>query len=180
MHKLIAMLLVVPRVQTWLLQLAILTPYFHLDGYMLRWWLVPYEDPEAGLGCGKLDWRRRPVARFIQKLGYAMRIQLILRADNARHPHDHPWDARTYLLAGAYVDDRTHVGAWGQVFVIQHYRTAGDTATLKYGEYHHLSWVHPEGALTLFVTGRYKGWWGFLVNGVKVPWREYERLYGTQ
>ena len=31
------------------------------------------------------------------------------------------------------------------------------------------------GALTLFITGRYRGPWGFWVDGAKVPWREYER-----
>jgi hypothetical protein len=29
------------------------------------------------------------------------------------------------------------------------------------------------GATTLFITGKYRGTWGFLVDGVKVPWREY-------
>ena len=51
---------------------------------------------------------------------------------------------------------------------------AGDTAALKFGEYHRIRKVDPkQGAVTLFITGRYRGTWGFLVNGEKVPYKTY-------
>lgn len=32
------------------------------------------------------------------------------------------------------------------------------------------------GAWTLFISWRWRGVWGFLVDGRKVPWREYLRI----
>jgi hypothetical protein len=29
------------------------------------------------------------------------------------------------------------------------------------------------GAWTIFITGKYRGTWGFLVDGAKVQWRKY-------
>ena len=52
-------------------------------------------------------------------------------------------------------------------------RTAGYTGRLLFGQYHRISEVSPGGVWTLFITGRKRGTWGFLVNGNKVPWRTY-------
>jgi hypothetical protein len=52
-------------------------------------------------------------------------------------------------------------------------RNQGDTATLRYGEYHRIDRISRGGVWTLFITGRHRGIWGFKVDGVKVPWREY-------
>jgi hypothetical protein len=52
-------------------------------------------------------------------------------------------------------------------------RLPGDTATIKLGEYHSIDYVSDGGVYTMFITWDYRGTWGFLVNGKKVPWREY-------
>jgi hypothetical protein len=52
-------------------------------------------------------------------------------------------------------------------------RLPGDTATIKFGEYHSIDYVSKGGVYTMFITWDYRGTWGFLVNGKKVPWREY-------
>lgn len=52
-------------------------------------------------------------------------------------------------------------------------RNPGDTARLNHGEYHRIDEVSPGGVYTLFITSKWRGDWGFLVNGVKVPWRTY-------
>ncbi|MCY1366499.1 hypothetical protein D9M68_598680 [compost metagenome] len=52
-------------------------------------------------------------------------------------------------------------------------RQPGDTARLRHGEYHRIDQVSPGGVFTLFITSRWQGEWGFLVNGRKVRWREY-------
>ena len=41
---------------------AMRTPYFHLEGYLNRWWLLPYN-----------------------RTGYAARIHQFLRSDDDRH-----------------------------------------------------------------------------------------------
>lgn len=52
-------------------------------------------------------------------------------------------------------------------------RKAGTTAALKFGEYHRITEVSIGGVWTLFVTGKYRGAWGFDVDGIKVQWKHY-------
>jgi hypothetical protein len=68
------------------------------------------------------------------------------------------------ILAGGYIEERQ-----GQPYT----RVPGDTSTLKYGGYHRITQVPLEGAWTLFWTWKYQGVWGFLVDGVKVPYKTY-------
>jgi len=108
-------------------------------------------------------------------------------------PNDHPWNARTIILRGWYTEQRPAGEEWKQAVMdgmvsppnqkwvdwlmrdacewIQ--RSEGDTARLNHGEYHRIDQVSPGGVFTLFITSKWRGDWGFLVNGVKVPWRTY-------
>ncbi|MDG9928304.1 MULTISPECIES: hypothetical protein [unclassified Pseudomonas] len=152
---LLARLLARPRIAGWLIRRSKRTPYFHLDGYMMRWWLFnPYNLEHNTARHSWLPW--------------SVRVHHILREDLERHPHDHPWNARTIILRGWY-EERRLVGDEE----VTHTRRPGDTATLAFGEYHHISRVSDGGVFTLFITGRKQGSWGFLVDGVKVPWRQY-------
>ena len=58
----------------------------------------------------------------------------------------------------------------------------GDTRAIKYGEYHSIDSVsidygtYPRmesGVYTMFITWKYQGTWGFLVDGKKVHWKQY-------
>lgn len=147
-----------PRLVQWLIARAQRTPYNHItsaDGqevYMRRWWLFnPYPHGSDG------DGRRWPALPSV-------RIHHILRADHDRHHHDHPWNARTIILRGHYVEHRE-----GRSIT----RLEGDTAQLNFGEYHRINYVSAEGVYTLFISGKKRGTWGFNVDGKKVPWREY-------
>lgn len=158
-------------VADYLIGRATRTPYCHLDGYMNRYWLFNrYSE------IGKHD----VIERRFPRLPSA-RVHHILRRDSDRHMHDHPWNARTIILRGHYVErvpsDRDLelmeiVGGWsprGENVL----RERGDTATINFGDYHSIDEVSEGGVWTLFFTWEYVGTWGFLVNGVKVPWREY-------
>lgn len=146
-----------------LIMRAFRTPYTDItspdgnDTYMRRWWLFnPYPGVEQG----------GSYLRRFAWLPLSIRIHHILRPDADRHLHDHPWDARTIILMGWYVetreDGRTHV------------RWRGDTATLKHDEFRRIHDVCANtGAVTMFITFKYRGTWGFKVDGTKVPWREY-------
>jgi hypothetical protein len=142
-----------PAVASWLIARAQRTPYTHLDGYMHRWWLFNPFAARSGSGT-RYPWC--PIS---------IRVHHILRRDHDRALHDHPWNARTIILRGWYhelrEDDRFHI------------REAGDTAALRFGEFHRILEVSPGGVYTLFITGRYRGTWGFKVDGAKVPHREY-------
>jgi len=146
-----------------IIEYAAKTKYFDLHGYMERDWLLNPFDTVNGEHV-EAD-RRLP----------SIRVHRILRADLARHPHDHPWDARTIILKGWYKEIRK--SGFIHKDPIEFTRVAGETATLKYGEYHHISEVSPGGVWTMFIMGPYQGGWGFLVDGVKVPWREYEKRF---
>lgn len=133
---------------------AFRTPYTHIgtddDIYMMRYWLFNPYQPNS-----KKSWRQ-----FLP----SVRLHWICRPDRDRHHHDHPWNARTIILDGWYREHRDDE--------ILHRRT-GDTASIKFGEYHTISEVSEGGVWTLFITWKYRGTWGFDVDGVKVPYRIY-------
>ena len=184
--RIIAKLLARPAIADWLIARAKLTPYQHImsaDGtemYMGRWWLFnPYS-------------RETHKARFWW-CPWSFRIHHILRPDEDRDLHDHPWNARTIILRGWYNEQRPASGWWKKAvrssmvpnpdpriveWVMKDAcewlkRSEGDTACLNHGEYHRIDQVSPGGVFTLFITSKWRGDWGFLVNGVKVPWRNY-------
>ncbi|WP_200955643.1 hypothetical protein [Massilia sp. Root418] len=151
-----------PAVAKWLIRRAQRTPYSPIikDGelYMDRAWLFnPYPDTGES-GADRKAWR----------FPISIRIHHIVLPDQDRDLHDHPWNARTIVLKGGYTEARRE----NRVYHL-YTRLAGDTATLKYGEYHRITSLEPGGAWTMFITGRYRGTWGFMVDGAKVPWREY-------
>lgn len=181
---LIARVLARPAVTDWLIRRAMRTPYTHItsaDGsrvYMRRYWLF---NPYPADSSGKRPWWQFPIS---------IRLHQIMREDDDHDLHDHPWNARTFILRGGYVENRPsskevmatfraakpHMSAeWANVTQLLQVtkREAGDTAALRFGEYHRITEVSEGGVWTLFITGRYRGTWGFLVNGKKVPWREY-------
>ena len=180
--RLVAKLLACPAVAAWLIIRAQRTPYLHImsaDGqtmYMGRWWLFnPYSRDTHKPALWWCPW--------------SFRIHHIMRPDEDRDLHDHPWNARTIILRGWYTEQRLEPAStadwlspcrptlWLQDDEVYKLatktRAAGDTARLNHGEYHRIDQVSPDGVTTLFITSKWRGDWGFLVNGVKVPWRTY-------
>jgi hypothetical protein len=156
--KIIAYICSRPIVAEWLITRSQRTPYTHItsadgnDIYMGRWWLFnPYPTGSSG---------DRPKWQF----PISIRIHHIMRPDHDRDLHDHPWNARTIIIRGYYDEQRLN-GCF--------LRKPGDTARLSFGEYHRIFAVSPGGVWTIFITGKYRGTWGFLVDGVKVKWRTY-------
>lgn len=159
-------LLATPFIADRLIARAMKTPDEHLPGYMLRFWLFnPYNRQT-----------RKPRYSWIP---FSIRVHHILRADYGRDHHDHPWNARTVILRGWYMErrlysnGRTAEGKYHESSV-NNVRLAGDTATINFGEYHTIDLVSPGGVWTLFIMGRYRGNWGFMVDGEKVLHEEYE------
>lgn len=185
--RLAAKILSKPAVVSFLTKRALKTPYHHLasaDGqelYMARYWLFNPYDRESRL----VKYRWLP----------SIRLHFIYREDQDRDLHDHPWNARTIILQGGYQEQRPGDAEMLEATLekfrqqgvseaslavyrsgrISEYidRRAGDTAPLKHGEYHRIDKIYGGCAVTLFITGKYRGPWGFLVDGVKVPWRTY-------
>lgn len=163
----LARLLSRPAVAERLIAYALRTPYMHLPSdedpsYMGRWWVFNAYD------------RTTNVPRWAPLIPFSIRVHHIKRADSERHLHDHPWNARTIILRGWY-DEQRLIGRIGKTGEVTEYtvRKPGDTATLGFGQYHRISRVSDGGVWTLFISWRWRGVWGFLVDGAKVPWREY-------
>lgn len=137
------------------------TPYTHLEGYMKRWWVFnPYSS-----GSHAVKYRWLP----------SVRIHHILREDYDRALHDHPWNARTIILRGWYNEAREPYGYYFQprrLFT----RATGSTCAIRFKEYHKITAVSNGGVWTLFITWKYRGTWGFFVDGVKIPYKEYLQL----
>ena len=162
--KALAWLLSREPIADYLIRRSWRTPYTDIasavdpaDVYMRRWWLFnPYDGHDTGgTYTARVKWC--PIS---------IRIHHILRPDQDRHLHDHPWNARTIVLMGGYFEERP-----GRAL---HHRGKGATASLRFGEFHRITSVDPtHGAVTLFITGKYRGTWGFQVDGRKVPYREY-------
>jgi hypothetical protein len=133
------------------------TPYQDIPGYMERWWLFNAYDAET-------------YARHRMSWLPSIRVHHILRADTARHLHDHPWNARTIILKGWYRERRLEQDGT----ISEEFRTRGQTQRILYGQYHSIDEVSDGGVYTLFFTWKYCGNWGFLVDGKKVNWRDYD------
>lgn len=171
--KLIAWIVSRERIADWLVARAMRTPYAPIvkDGeiYMGRFWLFnPYSVGLDGKEVAKYKW-----------FPWSIRIHRIHMADRDEHMHDHPWNARTIILRGFYTEAQPFqydVGTVGHrlgVSEIRNVRFVGDTRAIRFGEYHKIVSIAPEGATTLFISGPYQGTWGFLVDGVKIYWRTY-------
>lgn len=185
--KAIAWLVSRPWIATALIRFSQLRPFSEIRNqagvlYMSRWWVFnPYPTSSQN--------RRR------WNLPISIRVHHIVRPDDDRAMHDHPWNARTIILRGWYVEKRPSdlekaglsdqtIGVINEAIEAGKYEVAeyftrrpGDTATLRVGEYHTITDVSEGGVYTLFISGKWRADWGFLVNGVKVWWRTY--LYGT-
>lgn len=93
---------------------------------------------------------------------FGVRLHHILRSDDDRALHDHPWDFVSIILWGAYYevlpDER---GPQFRRWMIRH----------KAEDLHRLVLHRP--AWTLVFTGPKRKSWGFLFDGRMIPWREY-------
>lgn len=160
--KVLARAVAHPRVANWLIRRSQRTPYMHLPGYMRRFWLFNGYDHETR------------VKRFPRLP--SIRIHHILREDRAAHLHDHPFDARTIILDGWYIERRRDVdltAEFGFDVDVMHLRLPGVTAALTTSDFHHIDSVSPGGAWTMFITWADVGSWGFLVDGKIVDRKDY-------
>lgn len=169
--NILAKLLATNIVVNWIINCVPKTHYSDIRGdngslYMCRWWLF---NPYDAQGNRKYQW-----------CPWSVRLHFIRRPDRDRDLHDHPWNARTFILSGWYDEEREwEPDAWQEIYTPPDYitrevyrRKAGDTYKIKFGEFHRISRVCGHGCFTLFITGPKRGEWGFLRQGVKVLFRD--------
>jgi len=131
------------------------TPYHHLKGYMNRYFVTAADRDAYDQG------------------GPVRRLHEILRSDNDRHLHDHPFDYTTLILEGGYFEE-TPVDPRDPAGLRQtEWHAPGSVITRRATDAHRL--VIPEGktCTTLFMTGPRWREWGFHTEDGWVHWRPY-------
>lgn len=132
------------------------TPYVHLPGYMFRWWLIPYN-------------------RWIPSL----RVHEIIASDDDRAFHDHPWWYVTVILRGGYWEIRPLFHSGIYICNSRTWRGPGSVLFRQAASWHRLEVPDGSVATTLFMTGRYKRRWGFLIQPRhKLYHKDYVLEYG--
>jgi hypothetical protein len=101
-----------PKLVDFIIRQAQKTPYFHIEGYMDRWWLVPrfaMGSDEYGNPFPKEWWPLK------------IRLHHIKREDLGDYPHDHPFDFRSIVLRNWYEEmdltGRAHMRNAGRTHV---------------------------------------------------------------
>lgn len=152
------------------------TPYRHIDGYMNRYHVVPIKAKLGG-GCGPVTWRR-PFAKLMQFLNISCRVHEILRSDDDRVHHDHPFNFCSVVLRGGYTEHRPLYDKSGlYVGNSTEWISPGRVVFRRYNCYHRLELPSGQTAWTLFFTGRYLQKWGFLIHPRhKVPYTDYTQM----
>lgn len=129
-----------------LLWKSMATPYWHLPGYMDRYWLF------------KTRWLQ---ARF----------HVIHRGDKGRDLHDHPFTFTSLILWGGYLEIKER--ADGTIGSTAH--RAGSINTCNNRDFHRICTViGAQPCITLvFIWGRGKKSWGFKTKNGFVPHEDY-------
>lgn len=128
--------------QAWAARIMQREPDFIIgDNYLRRWWVIPRNEQ------------------------FNVYLHEILRSDDDRALHDHPWANSSWVLDGAYIE---HLPCGGKVT-----RRAGDFVTRDAEALHRLE--IPEGgrALSLFITGPKVREWGFACPQGWRHWRDF-------
>lgn len=133
----------ITEMQDWAANIMQRKPDFIIgDNYLRRWWVMP-----RNLYCN-------------------VYLHEILRSDDDRALHDHPWDNSSWLIEGEYIE---HLVGGPRV------RRAGDFVSRRAASLHRL--VIPEGgrAVSLFCTGPKVREWGF---DCPQGWRHWSDFVG--
>lgn len=141
----------------------------HDNPYLLRWWILP-----------RNGWCN-------------VYLHKIIRDDDDRAIHDHPWDNASIILRGQY-NEVTLEHPWADRFVTlqtvmervggrplsahgyplrRHARTAGSIVSRKAEAAHRLELIGGLPCWTLFVSGRRRRQWGFHTAGGWIPWQQF-------
>lgn len=152
-----------------LLMIAHKKPYYHLTGYMLRWWLLrhPQRPGDMYYKSGLVHVVRNSI-RYLYPF-YA-RFHLIWRKDNGDPLHNHPFGFVSLILKGWYEEEVLQEDG----SVIKFRYEAGDVNIKNANSYHRITDVSDGGVTTLVIMGRRTGnSWGFMVDGKHVPYQQH-------
>ncbi len=126
----------------WAARIMLREPDFIIgDNYLRRWWVIP---------------RNEQVNVYLHE---------ILRSDDDRALHDHPWANSSWVLDGSYIEHLPDGSA------IE--RRAGDFVSRDAEALHRLEIAEGGRALSLFITGPKVRQWGFACPNGWRHWRDF-------
>lgn len=131
--------------------------------YLLRWYLTPWSACYRDVPDGERTWWQRLVMSLP-----CVYLHWILRSDDDRALHDHPWCNASLLLRGSYIEHTIDAGG------IHHRmrRHAGSLVFRRARAAHRLE-IDENACWSLFVTGFRLRDWGFHCPNGWVHWREF-------
>jgi len=130
-----------PEMQAWAETIMERAPDFIIgEGYLRRWWVIP-RNPWCNL--------------YLHEL---------LKSDDDRALHDHPWPNTSFLIFGCYLE-HTPEG--------QFMRRAGDVIHRPAEALHRLEVIPGKRAISLFATGPKVREWGFQCGHGWVHWKDF-------
>jgi len=101
-----------------------------------------------------------------------LRLHITWRSDADKHRHDHPWWSISWILDNGYFEqyeDHTELRWRGDIVFRR--ATTSHRLDLTYDETLRDGTLLP--CVSLFITGPKVQSWSFIVDGAKVPWRQY-------
>ncbi|EJL21930.1 hypothetical protein [Novosphingobium sp. AP12] len=110
------------------------------DRQLLRWWIIPRNE--------QLN----------------VYLHAVLKSDEDRAMHDHPWANVSYLISGSYIEHTPE----GRVI-----RKAGDVVKRSAEAMHRLEVIPGEKAMSLFITGPKVREWGFDCPHGWIHWEDF-------
>lgn len=120
--------------------------------------------------------------RLVQTPWFGVYLHKINRPDHDRDLHDHPWDFRTLVLKGGYVEDwepGSYTARLAARSDIHHRRTWSPGSFHRMGltEYHSIRELFRIPTWTFVVVGKRHVQWGYMTEYGWVEADEYNRVY---
>lgn len=154
----------------WIIRRAQRTPYFDLHGpdgtlYMQRWWLFGSKRTGDKLEDKSSEW---PITA---------RVHHIVRGDNDRHPHDHPYANISIVLRGGYfewvpIDNTEPLGPMQKLW-----RGPGAVVFRPAKAVHYVELIPGITTWSIFICFKKTREWGFHTPRGFLHWRQYRKVY---
>jgi hypothetical protein len=132
--------------------------------YMLRWWLTPWSGIARTVPDENKTWWQWTISKLP-----GVYLHWILRSDDDRALHDHPWANCSILLRGTYVEHTIDAGGVHQ----RELRSAGSVVLRRATQAHRLEVIEGSPCWSLFIHGFRLRHWGFHCPNGWVHWRKF-------
>lgn len=131
----------------------------------MRWCLWRWKDIESD---GSLYLRR---LHIFQCPWFIIMMHWIFREDRALDVHDHPIHFISFILKGAYFEQRDWRGKNGQIYTTHHWRIWFNF--VRAADWHKILHVSNAPVVTFCIGSRKIQDWGFWTSKGKVLWKDY-------